>query len=133
MDPVGLAGFFIFVYPNQKAMKIFYLSLAFFLFFQDFSHAQSCLPEGITFTSQEQVDDFSINYPGCTSIEGYVKIQGPVTNLNGLSVLTLIGGDLNMLNNGTLQNFTGLENLESIGGGIIVANAFSMHLEEKSW
>ncbi len=32
--------------------------------------AQPCLPEGITFTTQAQIDNFQINYPGCTEIEG---------------------------------------------------------------
>ena len=32
--------------------------------------SQGCLPEGITFTTQEQIDNFQINYPGCTEIEG---------------------------------------------------------------
>ena len=33
-----------------------------------------CLPEGITFTTQEQIDNFQTNYPGCTEIEGDVYI-----------------------------------------------------------
>ena len=45
--------------------------------------AQGCLPEGITFTTQEQIDSFAINYPGCTEIEGFVDINGNnITNLN---------------------------------------------------
>ena len=63
------------------------------------ANAQGCLPEGIYFGSQAQVDSFQINYPGCTKIEGNVSISqeagnNPITNLNGLSVLTSIGGDL---------------------------------------
>jgi S-formylglutathione hydrolase FrmB len=53
----------------------------------------SCLPQGITFTNQAQIDNFQTNYPGCTEIEGDVTIAGDdITNLNGLSVLTSIGG-----------------------------------------
>ena len=33
---------------------------------------QICLPNGITFTTQGQIDSFSINYPGCSVIGGYV-------------------------------------------------------------
>ena len=51
--------------------------------------SQSCLPEGITFNSQAQIDSFQINYPNCTAIQGTVKISGvDITNLNGLSVLS---------------------------------------------
>ncbi len=30
--------------------------------------SQSCLPDGNVFTTQTQIDSFTINYPGCTSI-----------------------------------------------------------------
>lgn len=56
------------------------------------SYSQPCLPEGITFNTQEQIDNFQINYPNCTEIEGGVLIEGTdITNLNGLSVITSIG------------------------------------------
>ncbi len=63
----------------------------------------SCLPEGITFTTQEEIDNFQTNYPNCTEIEGDVLIGGwngsNITNLNGLNVLTSIGGNLEILGN----------------------------------
>ena len=56
---------------------------------------QACLPDGITFSTQEQIDNFQTNYPNCSEIEGSVAISGDdITNLNGLNVLTSIGGDL---------------------------------------
>lgn len=83
--------------------------------------AQSCLPEGITFTTQAQIDSFQIMYPGCTEIEGDVEINGDnITNLNGLSVLTGIDGYLRLLSNNVLTNLNGLENLISIGGNFEV-------------
>ena len=33
-----------------------------------------CLPDGITFTSQLQIDNFNTNYAGCTEILGNVMI-----------------------------------------------------------
>ena len=33
-----------------------------------------CLPEGITFSTQAEIDNFQTNYPGCTEIEGDVVI-----------------------------------------------------------
>lgn len=78
--------------------------------------SQSCLPEGIAFTTQAQVDSFQIDYPNCTEIAGDVRIQGSdITNLNGLSVLTSIGGSLSIRYNDLLSNLTGLNNLMQIG------------------
>ena len=85
-----------------------------------------CLPEGITFTTQEEIDNFQINYPGCTEIEGNVTINGDdITNLNGLNVLMSVGGSFLIgdtiypyIGNPYLTNFTGLENLASIGGSL---------------
>ncbi|MEE4260632.1 MAG: YCF48-related protein, partial [Bacteroidales bacterium] len=80
-----------------------------------------CLPEGITFTTQEQIDNFQTDYPGCTEIEGDVFIgawepMSNISNLNGLNVLTTIGGNLNIEGSDALSSLTGLGNLTSIGG-----------------
>ena len=87
--------------------------------------AQSCLPEGITFTTQAQIDSFAISYPGCTIIEGDVKISGEdISNLNGLNILTAIGGYLKIDGyyqlNPDLSNLTGLDNLTSVGGYLYI-------------
>jgi len=90
------------------------------------SFSQSCLPEGITFDTQEEIDNFQTNYPGCTEIEGDVTISGyGITNLNGLSVVTFIGGDLTIggtlfFSNPNLTSLTGLDNLETIGGDLLI-------------
>ncbi len=108
-------------------------------------NAQSCLPEGIIFTTQSQIDSFQINYPNCTEIEGDMTIQGNnITNLNGLSVLTSIGGSviiefndslislsgmgglatigehLNIWWNSSLTSLSGLEGLISVGSGLVI-------------
>ena len=59
--------------------------------------SQGCLSQGITFTTQAQIDNFQTNYPGCTEIEGSVTISGTITNLDSLGVLTSVGGDLNIM------------------------------------
>ena len=79
--------------------------------------SQSCLPEGIIFTTQVQIDDFQINHPNCTIIEGDVEIIGDdITNLNGLNVLTAIEGGLKIGENDSLTSLTGLDNITSVGG-----------------
>lgn len=86
------------------------------------SIAQSCLPEGITFYTQQQVDNFLTNYPDCSEIEGEVKIHNSISisNLNGLQSIISIGGNLSIYYNFNLESLTGLENLASIGGNLII-------------
>jgi len=90
--------------------------------------SQTCLPEGISFTTQAQIDNFQSNNPGCTEIEGYVEINGDdINNLNGLTVLTSIVGDLTIGSilfgsNPALTNLSGLNNLASIGGGLRIVH-----------
>ena len=79
--------------------------------------AQPCLPNGIDFSSQSMIDDFQINHPGCSIIEGDVMISGiDITNLNGLNEITEIQGSLSILANFNLNNISGLTNLSIIGG-----------------
>lgn len=81
----------------------------------------SCLPEGITFTTQEEIDNFQTNHPGCTYIEGDVTIEGAeILNLNGLNVLNSIGGNLTISNDSSLTQLTGLNNLNTIGGSLSI-------------
>jgi hypothetical protein len=101
-------------------MKKFYTLLIVLLMVS--GKAQSCLPDGITFSTQAQIDSFQTNYPECTEIEGDVTIGGwDNTNLNGLSVLTstegnvFIGDDAG--GNHALTSLTGLDNID--GGSII--------------
>ncbi|MEE4255804.1 MAG: T9SS type A sorting domain-containing protein [Bacteroidales bacterium] len=88
------------------------------------SYSQSCLPDGIIFNTQEEVDDFQLNYPGCTAIEGFVSIGSAgydnITNLSPLNVLTSIGGDLRISLCDSLDNLLGLENIDSIGGDLVI-------------
>ena len=81
----------------------------------------TCLPQGITFYNQAQIDNFQTNYPNCTEIEGGMTIIGSdITNLNGLNVLTSIGGYLWIDDNAALTSLTGLENITSIGGDLVI-------------
>jgi hypothetical protein len=99
-------------------MKRFFIFLVALLALNS-ANGQSCLPEGITFNTQSQIDSFQTNYPNCTQIEGGVTITGGgITNLNGLSVMTSIGGDLVFYENPSLTSLTGLENVTSIGGDL---------------
>jgi hypothetical protein len=95
-------------------MKKYYIILV-ALLLVNVAMAQSCLPNGILFTRQSQIDSFQINYPNCAKIEGDVEIEGSdITNLNGLNVITSIGGgDLYILANNALTSLTGLNNIDA--------------------
>jgi hypothetical protein len=100
--------------------KVFILFIALSISFAGIS--QSCLPEGILFHYQSEIDNFQTNYPGCTKIEGDVVIglASYITNLDGLNVLTSIGGGLRMFFNPDLVSITGLQNITSIGGWLFL-------------
>jgi len=76
-------------------MKKFILSVVAAAISHIIAISQPCLPEGIEFNTQEQIDNFQTNYPGCTEIMGTVLIEGNnITNLDGLNGITAIGGYL---------------------------------------
>ena len=53
--------------------------------------AQSCFPDGTTFSFQAEIDHFADNYPNCQEISGTVIIEGNnIVNLDGLENLTYI-------------------------------------------
>ena len=89
--------------------------------------SQSCLIEGIRFGTQDEIDNFINNYPGCTEILGDVRINdfdpsGNLTNLSGLSVITSIGGNLDIVDNDFLNDLDGLQNLQSVGGDFAIGD-----------
>ena len=103
------------------------ITVSLLIFTSNLFSQTSCLPEGIAFYSQEQIDNFQINYPGCTEIEGYVTIFGDdINNLQGLDVLTSIGGFVSIIWNNSLTSLTGLEGLTSIGGDLSIHDNYSL-------
>ena len=103
-------------------MKKLVFSLLLIILFSG-STAQACLLEGFTFTTQTEIDNFQVNYPGCTIIEGSVTIFGNnITNLVGLNVLTSIVGNFELKNTCALTDLIGLDNLTSIGGYLMFSN-----------
>ncbi len=113
-------------------MRLFFTFLCVFLSI-GYSFSQSCLPNGITLTTQGQIDSFAINYPGCTEILGnlYTEEESPgaITNFNGLSPITKIDGALLIYDNEALTNLSGLDNLTSAGSVDIVTNPSLMNLQ----
>ncbi|MEE4257001.1 MAG: T9SS type A sorting domain-containing protein [Bacteroidales bacterium] len=90
--------------------------------------AQSCLPEGITFRTQLQIDSFPINYPNCTEIEGDVTIipKSEIVSLDSLYVITSIGGQLMIGQCNSLLTLSGLNNLQNIGGSLTIVSNYNL-------
>lgn len=105
--------------------KVFSILILIFLLVQ-IAKTQTCLPGGINFYTQYQVDNFPSNYPGCTEIIGDVKIGGSVKNVDSLIVLTKLGGNFKIFNTDYLKNVHGLSNLTYIEGYFEVAFADSL-------
>lgn len=87
---------------------------------------QTCLSAGITFRTQEAIDNFSANFPDCTTIAGTVTIEetspGAIENLAGLSTIVSIGEALVINQNTALNSLEGLNNLAIIGGRLTISN-----------
>lgn len=102
-------------------MRFLYFFLLFTSSFYSGIFAQSCLPQGIILTKQTEVDSFPINYPGCTVIEGNVDVKDDdITNLNGLSSITEIQGNLMINYSNSLSDITGLHSLTRVGGAFYI-------------
>ena len=81
------------------------------------SYGQGCLSGGIVFSTQTQIDNFAANNPGCSVIEGDVRVVGNnITNIDGLLNITSIEGDLLIDLNPMLLNVDGLANLSNVDG-----------------
>ncbi len=104
-------------------MKYCYFLSLLVLFNIQHINAQNCVQGAITFTTQEEINTFSSEYPGCTIIEGNVFIEtdayfSNLTNLEGLSQIEEIQGDLVINDNPLLFSLQGLHNLKRIGGNL---------------
>ncbi len=71
-----------------------------------------CFPDGIIFSTQDEIDNFPSNFPNCNEIEGSLEIEGDdITNLDSLIVLTSIDGELTIENNPLLNSLIGLDSI----------------------
>lgn len=73
-----------------------------------------CLQQGIEFNTQEEIDNFPLNYPGCNHILGNVYINGEdITNLESLIQLNRIEGDLHIF--ASPESLSGLDSIQYLG------------------
>jgi|GEM_PF-1138188 len=84
--------------------------------------AQDCVPNDITLNSQVGVDSFQSNHGPCDRLLN-LNIQGTdITNLDGLSALTTVTGELWIQDNVALTSLSGLSALTSIVGNALIQN-----------
>lgn len=102
----------------MKVNTLLFVLLSFTLFQLQ---AQTCLPGGITFTSQTEIDNFAADYPGCVEILGDMVIDGgiSITDLSGLSQLNTLK-QLDINNCKSLTSLSGLENISEVKGRLVL-------------
>jgi len=92
-----------------------------------------CPQDDIALETQAQVDSFAIVYSNCTELEVSLQIGKSlstnvsfITNLNQLSQITSVGGDINILNNVNLASLSGLSNVTYIEGRLLVVGNYNL-------
>ncbi len=97
--------------------------------------SQGCLPSGFNILTQTQIDNFPSLNPNCTIIEGWLRIRmvdnESLSNLNGLSQITQINGDVHIeltSSNATIDDLQGFDNLTTIGGSLTITNSGNLNI-----
>jgi hypothetical protein len=102
-------------------MRNLILSLSTFMLFVCGLNSQNCIPGSVLFSSQQEIDNFTVNYPGCTRITGNIIIQGAdIDNLEGFAGVIFIGGSITISNNPELLNLSGLSSLDTVVGNFFI-------------
>ncbi len=91
--------------------------------------AQDCPNTVIELLTQEDVDNFAIDYPNCTELKrdlcvgncnGAALPYAEISNLDGLSPIVEIGGSLEVKFITGLADLTGLENLKRVDHNVLI-------------
>ncbi len=78
--------------------------------------AQNCMPADISLASQQSVNDFQQDYGPCDVVTGDLSIVGnDISNLDGLSGLAAVDGNLFISDSPLLASITGLNLLSTVG------------------
>ena len=77
----------------------------------------ACPMGNLTLSTQAEVDAFPANYPGCSTLNVNLTIQGAdITNLDNLSGLGTINGTLLIQYSNALVDITGLSGIHTVNG-----------------
>lgn len=82
-----------------------------------------CPSGALIFNTQQQIDDFLVNYPSCTVLEHQVTISGDdIENVDGLTNITTSYHNFIIINNPLLTDLDGLDSLEAVGYEVRIEN-----------
>lgn len=89
-----------------------------------------CPPGNVVLHSQAEVNQFGIDYPTCTHINGLLQVQADagtsdVTDLSPLGNLVSVSQGLQLNNNTFLTDLGGMSNMVSVGGLSLFNNGFT--------
>ena len=99
------------------------------LLFASWSTQAQCPAGDVTLTTQADVNNFVATYPNCTEIVGTLTIGGflldsDIDDLSGLSNLTTVEDNLDILDCDILPNLNGLNALSSVGRDLRIRDNF---------
>ena len=107
-------------------MKIYYSLLLSIIFLYPTSNLLGQCEGDIILSTQEEVDNFVSNY-GCEIITGDLIVgnapwpeSSDINNVEGLSMITSVTGDLTIRRNDSLTSLEGLENVTTVGGELVI-------------
>ncbi len=90
-----------------------------------------CPTADILLNTQEEIDDFSADYPGCTDLPFGITIDdslsNTITNLDGLLQISTVDRFIRIANNGALTNLDGLDNLTAVGDFLAIQTNQSLN------
>lgn len=80
-------------------------------------------PVDLVLSSQSDVNDFPTDYPGCSNVDGYLRVVeygSGITNIDSLYPIDSIAGKFEVKYCWGLSDLDGLDNLSFIGGDFII-------------
>ena len=105
-NPNGVVDIYGNIYPCENPIQIA----------NECGFTLDCLPFGnYHFHNQSEIDSFQTDYPDCTDLEGSLYIcSGGITDLDGLSVVTSIDGELEIFQAYNLNSLSGIDNIDAL-------------------
>ena len=88
-----------------------------------------CPTDSYYYVDQRDIDNFAMDYPNCTEIEGTIFIHdgsNPVTDLSGLSQLRGVSQSIIIRGTKHLKTLDGLDNIIFIGGNLQIESNDSL-------
>lgn len=90
--------------------------------------SQSCFEDGLSLSNQMDADNFLLNNPNCSIIEGDLNVFfSTLEDLDALQNIKEIRGNLIISDSPNLTSLIGLRRLNTIGGSLIVSDNNSLH------